>query len=87
MNPSQSDTPETDANSYPAATLASCNAESIPVVHREFARKLELERNEAHALLRRIARKGEFMDREGLRITVADWLARRHLSAPKQPEP
>ena len=38
------------------------------------------ERDEAHALLRRIARKGEFMDREGLRLVVADWLARRHLS-------
>ena len=40
-------------------------------------------KDEAYALLRRIARKGEFMDREGLRITVADWLARRHLSALK----
>lgn len=35
--------------------------------------------SEMLALLRRIARKGEFMDREGLRITVSDWLAHRHL--------
>lgn len=39
-----------------------------------------IQRDEALNLLRRIARKGEFMDREGLRLTVADWLARRHLS-------
>ena len=76
------DTPETDANTYQASTLATADY-IILVVHADFARNLERERNEAHALLRRIARKGEFMDREGLRITVADWLARRHLSAPK----
>ena len=35
--------------------------------------------SEMLALLRRIARKGEFMDREGLRLVVSDWLARRHL--------
>jgi len=37
------------------------------------------ERNAMLGLLRRIARKGEFMDREGLRITVSDWLSRHHL--------
>ena len=38
------------------------------------------ERNDMLHLLRRIARKGEFMDREGLRLLVSDWLARRGLS-------
>ena len=38
------------------------------------------ERNDMLDLLRRIARKGEFMDREGLRLVVSDWLARCGLS-------
>jgi hypothetical protein len=38
------------------------------------------ERDEAHHLLSRIARKGEFMDMEGQRLVVSDWLARRHIS-------
>lgn len=33
----------------------------------------------ALTLLRRIAKKGEFMDREGLRLVVEDWLNRRNL--------
>jgi hypothetical protein len=39
-----------------------------------------IQRDEALALLRRIARKGEFMDMEGQRLVVSDWLARRHIS-------
>ena len=44
-----------------------------------FCRKLEREKNEALAMLQRIARKGEFMDMEGQRLVVSDWLARRHI--------
>ena len=44
------------------------------------AKDLLKESKEMRDLLRRIARKGEFMDREGLRLVVEDWLARRHLS-------
>jgi hypothetical protein len=44
--------------------------------------KAKEELDEAHALLRRIATKGEFMDMEGQRITVADWLARRQIESP-----
>jgi len=39
------------------------------------------QRDEAYAMLRRIARKGEFMDMEGQRLVVFDWLARRHISS------
>lgn len=39
-------TPETDANTYRASTLASAD-HIIPVVHADFARKLEREREEA----------------------------------------
>jgi hypothetical protein len=44
-----------------------------------FCRKLEREKNEALAMLQRIARKNEFMDMEGQRLVVSDWLARRHI--------
>ena len=43
----------------------------------------EKERGEAVALLSRIARKGEFMDMEGQRLVVSDWLARRHITTEK----
>ena len=36
-----------------------------------------VQRDEALDLLRQIAREGEFMDREALRLIVAGWLARR----------
>jgi hypothetical protein len=39
-----------------------------------------IQRDEALDILRRIARKGGFMDMEGQRLVVSDWLARRHLS-------
>ena len=39
------------------------------------------QRDEAYAMLLRIARKGEFMDMEGQRLVVFDWLARRHISS------
>lgn len=52
-------------------------AESKLAEAREVHRR---EREEAHHLLSRIARKGEFMDMEGQRLVVSDWLARRHIS-------
>jgi hypothetical protein len=73
-------TPETDAN-------AECDQEDgspfAPVrewVPASFARRLERERDEARNFLLRIARKGEFMDMEGQRLVVSDWLAYRHIS-------
>lgn len=44
-------------------------------------RSVTEQRDEAYAMLRRIARKGEFMDMEGQRLVVFDWLARRHISS------
>ena len=41
--------------------------------------KLIRECEDALNLLRRIAKKGAFMDREGLRLVVEDWLNRRNL--------
>ena len=66
-----SDTPETDklARAWLGDAMAPWN----------FCRKLEREKNEALAMLQRIARKGEFMDMEGQRLVVSDWLARRHI--------
>lgn len=49
----KTDTPETDANTYRASTLASAD-NIIPVVHAEFARKLEREREELAVYLCRI---------------------------------
>jgi hypothetical protein len=48
-----SDTPETDANTYRASTLASAD-HIIPVVHADFAQKMERERDEwkLHALMK-----------------------------------
>lgn len=53
-----SETPETDANTYRASTLASAD-HIIPVVHAEFARKMERQRNEAFAILREILKRDE----------------------------
>jgi hypothetical protein len=72
------DTPRTDEVAWPETGL----------VEGDFARQLEREltavteqRDEAYAMLCRIARKGEFMDMEGQRLVVFDWLARRHISS------
>jgi hypothetical protein len=53
----------------------------MPEIARDIAESMNAtsETSDARALLQRIARKGEFMDLEGLRITVSDWLARRHI--------
>lgn len=58
----------------------SSEVDTAPEQWRSQCLVARIQRDEALNLLRRIARKGEFMDREGLRLTVADWLARRHLS-------
>lgn len=51
------------------------------VRERDEAREAHIrECEEAHHLLSRIARKGEFMDMEGQRLVVSDWLARRHIT-------
>lgn len=42
--------------------------------------ELKRERDEARDLLKRIATEGEFMDMEGQRLVVFDWLARRHIA-------
>lgn len=45
-----SDTPETDSNQYPADTFTGAGGKT-PVVHADFARRLECERDDAKLLL------------------------------------
>ena len=73
-------TPETDANAECYQEDGSPLALVREWVHASFARRLERERDEAMNLLLRIARKGEFMDMEGQRLVVSDWLDYRHIS-------
>jgi len=77
----KTDTPRTDKEIFE-------HPSGYEVVISELAYQLERElnavteqRDEAYAMLRRIARKGEFMDMEGQRLVVFDWLARRHISS------
>jgi len=67
----------------PSATTAcspSSEVDTAPEQWRSQCLVARIQRDEAIELLRRIARKGEFMDMEGQRLVVSDWLARRHLS-------
>jgi hypothetical protein len=56
------------------------NLETELTAAREELKAVTEQRDEAYAMLCRIARKGEFMDMDGQRLVVFDWLARRHIS-------
>lgn len=56
------------------------NVDTAPEQWQSQCLVARIQRDEALNLLRRIARKGEFMDMEGQRLVVSDWLARRHIS-------
>ena len=75
--------PKTNSTAIAGSSLTTCSPSSevdtAPEQWRSQCLVARIQRDEVLELLRRIARKGEFMDREGLRLTVSDWLARRHL--------
>ena len=76
--------PEILKNLESGACFADCSLEFLEMIPNEVKlvmTRLKRERDEARAMLRRIARKGEFMDMEGQRLVVSDWLARRHISS------
>lgn len=76
----QAPTPPALDPSNAAAYSPSEKVDTAPEQWRSQCLVARIQRDEALNLLRRIARKGEFMDMEGQRLVVSDWLARRHLS-------